>query len=147
MDVTCERCNTEYEFDDALVSDQGTSVRCTQCGHRFKVNRRDSAVAPEVWIVRTVEGKTLEFRALRELKVAIGAGRVGRDDVLSRGAGRPRRLASIAELEPFFTQAPMFSTHVGLGAVESNRARSATPAGLGPVGPTETSVAIPLPSE
>ncbi|NUP07179.1 MAG: tetratricopeptide repeat protein [Polyangiaceae bacterium] len=152
MDVTCERCHTEYEFDDALVSDQGTSVRCTQCGHRFKVKRRDAAApaAPEVWIVRTVDGQALEFRALRELKTAISSGKVGRDDVLSRGAGRPRRLASIAELEPFFvsmTTSPGGMTNVGLGAVESARARSATPAGLGPFRErNEQSVAIPLPT-
>ncbi|MFO0547644.1 MAG: zinc-ribbon domain-containing protein [Polyangiaceae bacterium] len=163
MDVTCERCNTEYEFDDALVSEQGTSVRCTQCGHRFKVRRSDAVGAPEVWIVRTVEGSTLEFRALRDLKTAIAGGRVGKDDVLSRGAGRPRRLASIAELEPFFGGAlvtvspaattphrgrqhiavpsvfgsdepPASRTKMGLGTVESlGRPRAATPPGLGPV--------------
>ncbi len=151
MDVTCDRCNTEYEFDDALVSEQGTSVRCTQCGHRFKVKRPEAVGgAPEVWIVRTVEGSALEFRALRDLKSAIGAGRVGRDDVLSRGSGRPRRLASIAELEPFFAQSsPLASTSVGIGQSEpSPRSRHVTPAGLGPVKAqrTEHSVAIPLPT-
>jgi len=148
MDVTCDKCHTEYEFDDALVSEQGTSVRCTQCGHRFKVKRGDGAV-PEIWIVRTVDGKTLEFRALRELKSAIGIGKIGKDDVLSRGAGRPRRLASIAELEPFFvsvTAAPppkLAHTNIGLGALESrSRVRSHTPHGLGPT----TSEPTPLPS-
>ncbi len=155
MDVTCEKCQTEYEFDDALVSEQGTSVRCTQCGHRFKVKRPDGS-APEIWIVRTVEGQTLEFRALRELKSAIGAGKVGKDDVLSRGAGRPRRLASIAELEPFFVVvAPppkLLHTNMGLGSIESaqGRRRSNTPYGLGPneVTPmppvTDVSVAMAL---
>ncbi|MBL9022731.1 MAG: zinc-ribbon domain-containing protein [Myxococcales bacterium] len=151
MDVTCEKCQTEYEFDDALVSEQGTSVRCTQCGHRFKV-RRPTGGGPEVWIVRTVEGQTLEFRILRELKNAIASGKIGRDDVLSRGAGRPRRLASIAELEPFFTAPPraQLSTSPGLGSLESSpRARKQTPSGLGPgpEGPTEGSVAIPLPRD
>ena len=40
MDVQCERCKTEYEFDDALVSGRGTTVRCTNCGHQFKVSGR-----------------------------------------------------------------------------------------------------------
>jgi len=153
MDVTCERCATEYEFDDALVSETGTSVRCTQCGHRFKVRRKDAAGAPEVWIVRTIDGSALEFRALRDLKAAIGNGRVGRDDVLSRGAGRPRRLASIAELEPFFTPTPslLASTNQGLGQIESStRQRYVTPSGIGPVGTSsrasEHSIAIPLPT-
>ena len=37
MDVRCERCNTEYEFDDALVSERGTTVKCTNCGTCFEV--------------------------------------------------------------------------------------------------------------
>jgi predicted Zn finger-like uncharacterized protein len=149
MEVTCEKCHTEYEFDDALVSEQGTSVRCTQCGFRFKVRKREGAMSPEVWIVRTVEGQALEFRALRDLKSAIALGRVTPDDVLSRGGGRPRRLASIAELEPFFNAvapAPkMAHTQMGLGQIEV-RQRSRTPAGLGSPPPTtDQSVAIPLP--
>jgi predicted Zn finger-like uncharacterized protein len=131
MDVTCSHCNTEYEFDDALVSEAGTSVRCTQCGHRFKVRRPDGSGAPEVWIVRTVDGQTLEFRALRELKTAISARKIGRDDVLSRGAGRPRRLTSIAELEPFFAALEPKPKPKEDGP----RPRAHTPSGLGPSNP------------
>ena len=152
MDVTCEKCQTEYEFDDALVSEIGTSVRCTQCGHRFKVRRPTGGGAPEVWIVRTVDGQALEFRILRDLKNAIASGKISRDDVLSRGAGRPRRLASIAELAPFFSAQPRASltTAPGLGALETPRPRKQTPSGLGPGLEglsTEGSVAIPLPKE
>src|SRR3954464_11883189 len=102
MDVTCERCNTEYEFDDALVSERGTTVKCTTCGHQFKVRRSDGSSAPERWVVRTVDGREMEFTALRELPGAISHARITRDDVLARGSARPRRLGSIAELEPFF---------------------------------------------
>ncbi|NOU26329.1 MAG: hypothetical protein HOO96_00355, partial [Polyangiaceae bacterium] len=42
MDVQCDRCKTEYDFDDALVSTRGTTVKCTQCGHQFKVRRDGS---------------------------------------------------------------------------------------------------------
>lgn len=148
MDVTCERCSTEYEFDDALVSERGTTVKCTNCGHQFKVRRADGGSAPERWLVRTVDGRELEFTALRELQGAIAHARITRDDVLSRGGSRPRRLGSIAELEPFFS-----------GAIVPNappntswpvRSRVPTPTGLG--GPTtaayrtEGSVAIPLPT-
>ncbi|KYF92140.1 hypothetical protein BE20_12605 [Sorangium cellulosum] len=101
MDVTCERCSTEYEFDDALVSERGTTVKCTNCGYQFKVRRTDGAL-PEKWLVRTLGGRELEFRMLRELQAAISQGHVTRDDVISRGNARPRRLGSIAELEPFF---------------------------------------------
>ena len=39
MDVTCDRCGTEYEFEEPLVSTRGTTVKCTDCGHLFKVYR------------------------------------------------------------------------------------------------------------
>ena len=40
MDVKCERCGTEYEFDDARVTETGVNVKCTHCGHLFKVAKR-----------------------------------------------------------------------------------------------------------
>ncbi len=154
MDVTCERCRTAYEFDDALVSERGTTVKCTNCGHQFKVRRAEPLGAPERWLVRTIDGREIEFRALRELQAAIAQSLITRDDVLSRGGARPRRLGSIAELEPFFAgagargQSSAQSTVPGLGA----RQRTPTPQGLGivnmpPAGPrpSEVSVAIPLP--
>ena len=118
MDVTCERCGTEYDFDDALVSERGTTVKCTNCGAQFRVFRPVPTAGPERWVVRTVDGRELVFSALRELQAAISTGVVGRDDVLSRGGGRPRRRGSIAELEPFFKQAIVIaatSTAPGLG--------------------------------
>src|SRR5271170_4085547 len=119
MDVTCERCSTAYEFDDALVSERGTTVKCTNCGHQFNVRRPQAAGAPERWLVRTIDGRELEFRALRELQAAIAQATITRDDVLSRGGSRPRRLGSIAELEPFFASAgvtgPSHATSLGLG--------------------------------
>jgi predicted Zn finger-like uncharacterized protein len=153
MDVTCERCSTEYEFDDALVSERGTTVKCTNCGHQFKVRRADAGAVPERWVVRTVDGRELEFTALRDLQSAISYTRVTRDDVISRGGARPRRLGSIAELEPFFTMgiaAPAMTTP-GLGIHSGPaRSRTPTPVGLGVMSPpgarTEGSVAIPLPT-
>lgn len=103
MYVQCERCQTEYDFDDALVSERGTTVKCTQCGHQFKVRR---AAAPDGgadrWVVTTVSGKTIVFTSLRELQKAILGKQVARSDSLSRGSGPPRLLGAIAELEPFF---------------------------------------------
>ena len=124
MDVTCERCGTEYDFDDALVSERGTTVKCTNCGAQFRVYRPVPAAGPERWVVRTVDGRELVFSALRELQAAISTGVVGRDDVLSRGAARPRRLGAIAELEPFFKQAIVVaatSTAPGLGLPSAAR--------------------------
>ena len=47
MDVRCSRCATEYEFDDALISERGTTVKCTNCGFQFKIfPPKASQVAP-----------------------------------------------------------------------------------------------------
>jgi predicted Zn finger-like uncharacterized protein len=103
MDVQCERCKTEYEFDDALVSGRGTTVRCTNCGHQFKVRRAEAHESgADRWVVRTAVGTDLTFLTLRELQRAILAKQVGRGDVLTRGNDPPRTLGTIAELEPFF---------------------------------------------
>ena len=40
MDVRCEKCGTEYELEDTRVNDKGVTVKCTQCGHLFRVRRR-----------------------------------------------------------------------------------------------------------
>ncbi|MDP9151828.1 MAG: zinc-ribbon domain-containing protein, partial [Myxococcota bacterium] len=100
MDVKCERCNTEYEFDDALVSGRGTTVRCTDCGHQFKVRRaeaanadaRGEADAVDRWNVRTSSGEQLTFFTLRELQGAILAKRVTRRDLLLSSGVPPRPL-------------------------------------------------------
>jgi predicted Zn finger-like uncharacterized protein len=105
MDVQCERCKTEYEFDDALVSGRGTTVRCTNCGHQFKVRRAEPDGAEDTgdrWQVRTVNGQQFTFVTLRELQRAILAGQVSRADTLRRSGAAARPLGSISELEPFF---------------------------------------------
>lgn len=103
MDVQCEHCKTEYEFDDALVSGRGTTVRCTNCGHQFKVRRADAGeAAGDQWLVQTSSGAQLTFLTLRELQRAILAKQVGRADLLRRGGGPARALGTITELDPFF---------------------------------------------
>jgi predicted Zn finger-like uncharacterized protein len=106
MDVQCERCKTEYEFDDALVSGRGTTVRCTHCGHQFKVRGPEARDGADQWQVQTTSGQRLTFLSLRELQRAILAKQVTRGDVLTRGAGPARPLGTIAELEPFFEGRP-----------------------------------------
>ena len=102
MDITCNRCKTEYDFDDALVSDRGTTVRCTNCGDQFKVYRAGSSPAPERWIVHCRDGREYVFTDVRDLQRAITHRQISREDTLSRGLAAPRRLAEIAELEPLF---------------------------------------------
>ncbi|MEO7036274.1 MAG: zinc-ribbon domain-containing protein [Polyangiaceae bacterium] len=107
MDVRCSRCGTEYEFDDALISERGTTVKCTNCGFQFKIFAGEgTGLAPERWVVRTVTGRELVYTTLRELQRGIADKKVGVDDLLSRGKQSPRPLGSIAELEPFFRAQP-----------------------------------------
>ncbi|HTQ04550.1 MAG TPA: zinc-ribbon domain-containing protein [Polyangiaceae bacterium] len=103
MDVRCNRCSTDYEFDDALISDRGTTVQCTNCGYQFKIYpERKQVTSPERWVVHTMSGKELVYTSLRDLQRAIGAHQVGPKDLLSRGNQPSRPLGSIPELEPFF---------------------------------------------
>jgi predicted Zn finger-like uncharacterized protein len=48
MDVRCEKCGTEYELDDAKVTEAGVTVKCTSCGNLFKVRRRAGTNSPFV---------------------------------------------------------------------------------------------------
>jgi predicted Zn finger-like uncharacterized protein len=108
MDVRCGRCGTEYEFDDALISERGTTVKCTNCGHQFKVYPAQTSMGvPERWVVRTTSGRELVYTSLRDLQKGITQRQVGPEDTLSRGNQSPRPLGAIAELEPFFHGTPM----------------------------------------
>ena len=40
MDVRCEKCQTEYELDESKLKPGGVTVKCTTCGHMFKVRRQ-----------------------------------------------------------------------------------------------------------
>ncbi|MEO7112036.1 MAG: zinc-ribbon domain-containing protein, partial [Polyangiaceae bacterium] len=105
MYVQCERCKTEYDFDDALVSERGTTVKCTNCAHQFRVKRASSGGQQDRWVVTTITGQELIFTSLKELQRAIIAKLVARGDSLARGNASPRVLGAIAELEPFFENA------------------------------------------
>jgi predicted Zn finger-like uncharacterized protein len=48
MDVRCEKCKTDYEFDDARITEAGVTVKCTTCGHVFKVKKKALVVTVPV---------------------------------------------------------------------------------------------------
>jgi predicted Zn finger-like uncharacterized protein len=114
MDVRCERCQTEYEVEDASVSELGTEVQCSDCGHRFVVKRSDVAVSqtsasrnpdsPDAgeWVIETAAGQTRHLRDLTTLHKWIIERRVTRDDRILRNGEPWRRLGDTAELMPFF---------------------------------------------
>jgi predicted Zn finger-like uncharacterized protein len=124
MDVRCEKCKTEYEFDDARISEAGVTVKCTSCGHVFKVKKRslvvtvpvrpedgELAAAPPLapandrsreWKVRQANGNVFSFRELTTLQKWIVERKVSRDDEISLSGESWKRLGNIAELASFF---------------------------------------------
>jgi predicted Zn finger-like uncharacterized protein len=42
MDVRCEKCQTEYELDESRLKPGGVTVKCTNCGHMFKIRKRST---------------------------------------------------------------------------------------------------------
>lgn len=113
MNVVCGQCGTGYEFDDALVSDRGTTVRCMHCGHQFRVHpERAKPAGAERWIVRKGTGEEYIFRSLSELQRAIAHRRVVISDSLSRDGVRFRPMRELSELESFFEQKPALTPAV-----------------------------------
>jgi|GEM_PF-796277 len=109
MDVTCERCGTEYDFDETLVSERGTTVKCTNCGHLFKVFRPGAQAADasgaRPWAIRRRDGATETLATLRDLQRRITEGGLSEEDLISRSGDGWKRLGDIAELETFFQAA------------------------------------------
>ncbi|HUL58329.1 MAG TPA: zinc-ribbon domain-containing protein [Anaeromyxobacteraceae bacterium] len=48
MDVRCERCRAQYVFDDDQVTPAGLTVQCTNCGHVFRVKKKELVVTVPV---------------------------------------------------------------------------------------------------
>jgi predicted Zn finger-like uncharacterized protein len=134
MEVRCSNCATEYEFDDALVSARGTSVKCTHCGHQFRVHpAATTAVGAETWVVRDAQGKETTFTSLRDLQQGIVKGQLDPRHEMSH-AGKPfRPLEDIYELQTFFSAArqrpstrPAPRTLLGVGR-DGQPSRQSTP--------------------
>jgi predicted Zn finger-like uncharacterized protein len=106
MEVRCSNCATEYEFDDALVSARGTSVKCTNCGHQFRVHPTTaSPTVAEQWVVRDTHKRETTFTSLRDLQQAIVKGQLSPQHQLSHGGQAFRPLEDIYELQTFFNAA------------------------------------------
>lgn len=107
MDVTCDRCKAEYEFDEALLGDKGTTVKCSACGHVFRVlppNRDAGRSALKLRYAK--DGSVKSLNSLRELQQRIRAGEVSLDDELGRDGFPFRSLREVPELKNFFASSP-----------------------------------------
>ncbi|HUT79465.1 MAG TPA: zinc-ribbon domain-containing protein, partial [Polyangia bacterium] len=104
MNVQCEKCGTGYGLDETLVGPSGTTVRCTVCGHVFKVYGPGGA-RTESWILRQASGATFPFDRLGTLQDWIAEGKVFEHDLIAKTGGEWKRLADLAEMKPFFDAA------------------------------------------
>ncbi|MDX2009373.1 MAG: zinc-ribbon domain-containing protein [Myxococcaceae bacterium] len=123
MDVRCPKCQSEYELDDARVTDDGVTVKCSECQHVFRVKKKSlvmtlpvrdevpaaaaAATLPPTaqhreWKVRQPNGNIYLCRELTTLQKWIVEGKVGRDDEISLTGENWRRLGNIPELASFF---------------------------------------------
>lgn len=119
MDVRCEKCLTEYDFDDAQVPEAGVTVKCTTCGFVFKVKKRVVAApapgrtdefAPDAaqidrsreWKIRQPSGNVFTCRELTTLQKWIVERKVAREDEISLSGDQWKRLGDIPELAGFF---------------------------------------------
>ena len=120
MDVRCEKCQTEYELDDARVTDAGVTVKCTTCGHLFRVKRKGfshyradgsppdglsvdvdpnsapTVVAEGLWMIRSPSGDLQRFKELTTLQQWIVERKVTRDCEISRTGDTWKKLGDIA---------------------------------------------------
>lgn len=112
MDVTCNRCGMTYEFEVGLIAPAGTTVKCTECGHLFKVLRptaltpsaEESATWQRSWRVRQADGTLHVIESLAEVIRLIGTGQFGPEDEISRTGQVWKRLGTIAELSSLFAR-------------------------------------------
>ncbi|MGK0357905.1 MAG: putative Zn finger-like uncharacterized protein [Bradymonadia bacterium] len=122
MDVKCENCSTEYEFDDSKVTAAGITVKCTHCGHLFRVSRPIQAADPPAspaprsrhWVIRNRQGEVREFRDLSTLQQWIVARKVSREDEISKTGETWKKLGSIVELAGVFSAVDAASSVDGL---------------------------------
>ncbi|HEY0710523.1 MAG TPA: zinc-ribbon domain-containing protein, partial [Polyangia bacterium] len=145
MDVRCESCHTEYELDDASVSDAGTDVQCTFCGHTFTVFRRAAVAAPGPGpsggesVLETADGRVHRLRDLTVLQKWIIERRVTRSDRLSRDGQNWTRLGALEDLAPFFDvvdeadRARASQSRSSSPDIAAARAQGARPAAAAPV--------------
>lgn len=126
MDVGCPKCQTEYELDDTRVPEDGVTVKCTTCGHVFRVKKKSLVVTLPVregeaavrqaqaagelppappsreWKIRQPGGNVFSCRELTTLQKWIIEGKIGRDDEISLSGDTWKRLGNIPELASFF---------------------------------------------
>jgi len=163
MDVRCERCNTEYEFEDGRVTEEGVTVKCSTCGHLFKIRKKSFVLTEPVvlgkkdeqdaqnrnWMIRKQDGTMLSFKELTTLQKWIVERRVARDDEISKSGETWKKLGTIAELASFFQVVDQAiateSTDPGLAAGAAYAGAPTTPQTPVALGPPSQPPPVPPP--
>ncbi|MFT3922359.1 MAG: zinc-ribbon domain-containing protein [Myxococcales bacterium] len=104
MDVTCDKCGAEYEFDETLLGDKGATVKCSSCQHVFRVLGRKEPGRPALKLRFAKSGRVETLSSLRELQLRVRNGEVSADDLLGRDGFEYRRLGDVPELKNFFAR-------------------------------------------
>jgi predicted Zn finger-like uncharacterized protein len=87
MDVRCERCRAQYVFDDEQVTPAGLTVQCTNCGHLFKVKKKELVVTVPVK-PEELEGVPLPATAAAPKPAGSGAAAPGHEPERPRDPAR-----------------------------------------------------------
>jgi predicted Zn finger-like uncharacterized protein len=169
MDVSCEKCHTEYELDDTRVPETGVPVKCTTCGHVFNVKKAVALSTPmnshpplesptlgstthsaptpgdrREWKIRQASGKIFSFRELTNLQRWIVERKVARDDEISLTGETWKRLGHIVELASFFQVVDEAQKAKQLQTLQTLGIFGATPPAPAPV-PTSAQMRSPRP--
>lgn len=109
MDVKCPKCSIEYEFDEEKITESGVTVKCSSCGHIFKVRKtrlnpqgNEQRKAEREWTVKRKDGRKIHFKELTTLQKWIVEQKVAREDLISKTGQSWKSLGEIAELDSFF---------------------------------------------
>jgi predicted Zn finger-like uncharacterized protein len=106
MDVRCEKCGTEYELDEARLKPGGVTVKCTSCGHMFKIRKRAPTnvgmpVAPPAVSERSARAQS----AVPRPQTNTGSGPSGeRNWIIRLPNGEQRTCQELATLQQWIVQ-------------------------------------------
>ena len=49
MEISCTQCDTGFNLPDKHITAKGAKLRCSKCGHVFRVRRVDDSDEPEIF--------------------------------------------------------------------------------------------------
>ncbi len=127
MDVSCPQCDTLYEFDARRMRG-GVTLKCSQCGHLFRMDPHGLDESQRRWMVRqSATGDVLYFTGFDTLHRWIMEGSLGGEDEISRTGEKWIHLAEIGEFTPIFQVVDSIARLTGKRSQTPEEARSVTP--------------------